>query len=106
MVLNSRKTTIMNAYRIYHPVGGVLNTECVRGQHEYEVIADIPAISLHQAYFKSQNDFNDEYALLDKRSTSVGDIIQDPRGKTFMIKPMGFDEVPGNVTRFVDWGNH
>lgn len=93
-------------YRIHHPFNGVLNTECVRGQHEYQEVTFVNATSLHQAYFLSQNDFNEQYASLNIRSTSVGDIITDPEGKHHMVKPMGFTEVPHTVLSYIDWGNH
>jgi hypothetical protein len=93
-------------YTIHHPFGGVLNTECVRGQHEYQEVAFVHANSLSEAYFKSQNDFNVQYAVLNIRSTSVGDIITDPSGKHHMVKPSGYVEVPGSLLNHVNFSNH
>lgn len=93
-------------YNIYHPWGGVLNTECVRGQHEYQEVAFVQATSLEQAYFKSQNDFNPQYSKLKIRSTSVGDIIKDPNGVCHMVKPTGYVEVPVTMLNHIVWSNH
>ena len=86
-------------YKILHPVDGKLNTQCDLASHQYEVIAEVEADSLRDAFYKSQNDFNDEYALANVRSTSVGDIIQ--HNKTYyMVNGLGFSEISKGMLRY------
>lgn len=98
----------MRNYRIFHPVGGVLNTQLKRGVYEYEQICSIDAKSLEEAFKLAQNDFSERYASLGKRSTSVGDIIVDVREERhYFVHNVGFGEpIPHTVTQYIDWGNH
>lgn len=93
-------------YIIYHPYGGTLNHACRRGIHEFQRVAIVNANSLEQAYRKGQNDFNEQYASLGLRSTSVGDIITAPDNTHHMVMPVGFQEVPHTVLSYIDWSNH
>ena len=98
---------IKKPFRIMHPVGGVLNHDLKRGLYEFEVIYDIEAKSLIHAFRGCQNDFNESYAKLNKRSTSVGDIIIDLDEQIcYMITGRGFIEIPPTVAQYIDWSNH
>lgn len=97
----------MKNFRILHPVGGTLNNDMNRGLHEFEHICSINCESLEQAFKLSQNDFSERYASLNKRSTSVGDIIIDTDDYIhYMIAGRGFIEIPSTVAQYIDWGNH
>lgn len=86
-------------YKILHPAEGKLNTQCDLASHQYEVVVEIEADSLRDAFYRSQNDFSDEYALAGIRSTSVGDIIQ--QGKFYyMVNGIGFSEIGRNLLRY------
>jgi hypothetical protein len=96
----------MITYKILHPKNGVLNTDCIRGQFAYEKVTLVKAKSLQNAFYCSQNDFSDEYASLNKRSTSVGDIIVDLRHeKHYFVSGVGFTEIPHTVASYIDWTN-
>ena len=86
-------------YKILHPVDGKLNTQCDLASFQYEVVVEIEADSLRDAFYKSQNDFNDEYALAGIRSTSVGDIIQHDK-YYYMVNGIGFSEIGKNLLRY------
>lgn len=93
-------------YEIFHPLNGILNTDCKRGVYEYEKLnIIISASSLQDAFIKSQNGFNKHYAKLNKRSTSVGDIIRVNR-VGYMITGSDFVEIPDTVLTYIDWSNH
>jgi len=67
--------------------------------HNYKEVAQIRAADLNDAWVRSQNDFNDVYAALGIRSTSVGDIILpvNDSGKpevAMLIAGIGFTAVP------------
>lgn len=81
----------MKKYFILHPLDGLLNNDCSSLTHSFEKIAEIEANSLDDAYYKSQNDININYRMLNKRSTSVGDIIVDCEvGIIYMVEDVGF----------------
>ena len=97
----------MKTFKILHPVGGSLNPTMARGLFEFEHICSIRCNNLEQAYVLSQNDLCDEYALLNKRSTSIGDIIIDETDSVhYMVNGMGFIEIPETVAQYIDWSNH
>ena len=97
----------MKKYQIHHPINGNLNHNCKRGVYEYAHICSIDASSLEEAFKLSQNDLSERYASLNKRSTSVGDIIVDTESNThYFVKNIGFLEIPCTVTQYIDWGNH
>lgn len=87
-------------YTIKHPVGGLLNYNCEKEKFEYEDICILVCDSLQQAFEMSQNDFNTDYALLDKRSTSVGDIIVTPNNVHYFVDKVGFTEIPLSVSEW------
>ena len=90
----------MKQFKILHPVGGVLNTSLKRGIYEYEHICSIDCNSLEEAFRLSQNDFSDRYGSLNKRSTSVGDIIIDTEEwKHYFVDNQGFKEIPSTVSQ-------
>jgi hypothetical protein len=88
-------------YKILHPINGELNSQCDLASFQYEVVVEIEADSLRDAFYRSQNDFNDEYALAGIRSTSVGDIIQHDR-YYYMVNGIGFSEIGRNMLRYKD----
>lgn len=97
----------MMKYKILHPQNGVLNYQCMRGQFAYKEIAVVKAQSLQDAFKLSQNDFSNEYASLNKRSTSVGDIIIDlTNEKHYFVSNVEFTEIPHTVASYVDWTNN
>ena len=83
-------------YKILHPINGELNSQCDLASFQYEVVVEIEADSLRDAFYRSQNDFNDEYALAGLRSTSVGDIIQHDK-YYYMVNGIGFSEIGKNL---------
>lgn len=101
----------MDRYHIYHPKGGLINHACVRGQYEYEFVGTVLASSLDQAFVRAQNDF-EPWAEYQVRSTCIGDIITCPSKDVgvfptcYMVKGVGFTEVPHAVISYIDWGNH
>lgn len=94
----------MKLFFLYHPKGGQLNSFCEKNKHEYEHITVIQAINLQHAFKLSQNDFNEIYADLGVRSTSVGDIFavkEQPTDMTkntniftyYIVNNVGFDKI-------------
>jgi hypothetical protein len=98
----------MKNFRILHPIGGTLNHNMERGLYEYETIQEyFQANSLNDVFRLTQNDFSKTYASLNRRSTSVGDIIIDlDQNIHYMISGKGFIEIPYTVAQYIDWGNH
>ena len=93
----------MKQFTIAHPVSGEMNHNCDKNLFEYADICDVYATSLNHAFQQAQNDFNDDYSLADVRSTSVGDIIIDlEENKHYMVKGLGFEEIPDSVTNYVN----
>jgi hypothetical protein len=78
----------MQEYRIYHPVGE-MNPLCDETR-TFRYVATVSATSLSNSVGRAQNDFNDEYAGLGIRSTSVGDVIEDHKGDHYMVLGIGF----------------
>lgn len=95
-------------YSIYHPLNGSLNSQCKCNTFMYELVFRIECDSLHEAFTLSQNVFNEDYALLGIRSTSVGDIIQSEedceKNECHLVKGIGFFCVPSIWLRFIDHG--
>lgn len=61
-------------------------------KRDFKYIGAVMASSLEEAFILSQNDFNEEYAEIGARSTSVGDMILD--GNDFyLVKGIGFEYV-------------
>lgn len=95
----------MNKYIIYHPKGGLINHQCLRGQYQYEAVGTVTAHSVEDAFLKGQNDYH-PYSEFGVRSTCVGDIIccQDNPDSVFptcyMIRGMGYDIVPHTVITY------
>lgn len=89
----------MKIYNIYHPLDGKLNTECKHYAYMYECIGTVEANSIVDAFRLSQNDFNEEYASLDRRSTSVGDIITDGDNH-YMVKGTGFSSCDPRLLQY------
>ena len=59
-------------------------------KRNFKYIGAVMASSLEEAFMLSQNDFNEEYAEIGARSTSVGDMILD--GNDFyLVKMVGFE---------------
>lgn len=59
-------------------------------KRDFKYIGAVMASSLEEAFILSQNDFNEEYAEIGVRSTSVGDMILD--GNDFyLVKGIGFE---------------
>lgn len=77
----------MNMYIIYHSVSLLRFTEVEIQPREYA--GYVYATSLEGAFKESQSDFNPDW---DKRSTSVGDVIQE-HDKFFMVCGKGFKEL-------------
>jgi hypothetical protein len=107
----------MNSYEIYHPIGGAMNYHCTPAMYEYTKVAEIFASSVEEAFKMSQNDFNEQYALLGIRSTSVGDIIamtgDDYLGfygqsdkSIMLVKGTGFQSVSPTWLSYIDWTIH
>lgn len=77
----------MAQYHIYHAVGPRRFTETDIQPREYAGFVE--AVSLEDAYTKSQNDENPWNPYNPCRSTSVGDVIQDDSG-FYMVLGMGW----------------
>lgn len=104
----------LKKFRVLHPVNGALNTLCERGKYEYEEIWTILTTDIARVFILTQNDLNEDYAALCRRSTSVGDIIIDesadaqeyPLGRHYIVMGMGFEEIPATFSNYIDWTNH
>lgn len=59
------------------------------GRGDYEVAGEVETDNIEDAYRLSQNDFG-TWSQNGRRSTSVGDIIEDPLGLAYMVAPTGF----------------
>lgn len=77
-------------YHIFHSVGPSKFTETDSQPREYAGFVE--AISLEDAYVKSQNDENSWNPYNPCRSTSVGDVIQDDSG-FHMVLSSGFRQL-------------
>jgi hypothetical protein len=80
-------------YGVYHPKGGALNTLCEIEGIDFEYITAIESETLVRVFYHAQNDYNESYATLGKRSTSVGDIITS-NDKVYMVKGDGYKRIP------------
>lgn len=59
-------------------------------KRDFKYIGAVMATDINEAWKLAQNDFNEEYAQLGVRSTSVGDMILD--GNDFyLVKGIGFE---------------
>lgn len=59
-------------------------------KRDFKYIGAVMATDINEAWKLAQNDFNEEYAQLGARSTSVGDMILD--GNDFyLVKGIGFE---------------
>jgi len=79
---------ILKMFHIYHS----MNKKYMFSEHEHqprEYIGYVMAKDIDDAFVKSQNDFGEEYREYKKRSTSVGDLIQDDYG-FYMVCNIGF----------------
>jgi hypothetical protein len=96
-------------YLIYHPIGGSMNHFCEPHKYEYTHVLSLEADNIEEAFKLGQNDFNEKYAKLGNRSTSVGDIIQSQedfqQGICHLIKEIGFEKVSEAWLSFIDWSN-
>jgi hypothetical protein len=94
-------------FQIFHPKGGVLNTQCKAGQYMYEHICSVEASSYEEAFRLCQNE-DERYASLGIRSTSVGDILQSEEDEDNLscklVRGIGFSDVPNTWLQFIDWG--
>jgi hypothetical protein len=94
-------------YFIYHPIDGIINHDCQAGVYMYKHVHTIEADSFEEAFRLSQND-NEQYALLNVRSTCVGDIIQSTADlqehSCHVVNAVGFRNVPDTWLSFIDWG--
>lgn len=81
----------MNTFTIYH--SAELNTACKQKGIVFTKIAEITKSSLIDAFGWAQN-HNADYAELNVRSTTIGDIIVKDTNRAFMIKGVGFEEIP------------
>lgn len=90
----------MKIYNIYHPLDGKLNTHCEHFKYMYECVGTVEAKNIVDAFKLSQNDFNEEYASLNRRSTSVGDIFTDGDSH-YIVKGMGFASCDPRLLQYV-----
>ena len=86
----------MEYYNIYHPVEGVINQDCKLMEFAYEFVATVEAKSLNDAFTKAQN-FNEDYAIHDRRSTCVGDIITKPDNTVHMVMGTSFKKISADA---------
>lgn len=92
-------------YGLFHPFDGSINHNTQ--QVEFKHICNIQADSLEDAFRKSQNDFSDDYALLDTRSTCIGDMfINYEKMNIYIVDTIGFTEVPFSWYTHINPNNH
>jgi hypothetical protein len=84
--------TKLRKYNIYHPKEGFLNIMCKLDVCDYEFVASVDARNLVSVFYQAQNDFNPEYASLEKRSTVVGDIVVDA-DQVHMFRGVGLKRI-------------
>jgi hypothetical protein len=101
LLVNSPKV----GYGIFHPFDGSINHNTQ--QVEFKHICNVDAHSLEDAFRKSQNDFNEEYASHDTRSTCIGDMFIDyENAKIYMVDNIGFKELPFSWYTYINPNNH
>jgi hypothetical protein len=77
-------------YKIYHPMDGI-NHNCKISNCEYQLIGQVKANSLEQAFIYSQA-FSTQWESTNNRSTSVGDIVSIDN-EYYMVKGAGFRQM-------------
>lgn len=94
--------------KVFHPVEDSLNTNCKAGLYMYEHICSVEASSYEEAFRLCQNDMDEKYSSLNRRSTSVGDILQSEEDidnhRCQLVKGTGFLDVPNTWLHYIDWG--
>lgn len=92
-------------YGIFHPFDDSINHNTQ--QVEFKHICNVDAHSLEDAFRKSQNDFNEEYAFHDTRSTCIGDMfINYENMNIYMVDNIGFKELPFSWYTYINPNNH
>ena len=92
-------------YGIFHPFDGSINHNTQ--QVEFKHICNVDAQDLEDAFRKSQNDFNEDYASLDTRSTCIGDMfINYENMDIYIVDNIGFKELPFSWYTFINLDNH
>lgn len=85
-------------FNVFQPEGGKLNL-FEDTNKKFELIGTIEANSFEDIFQKCQNDFSDEYRLLNRRSLCVGDLIQDNGTDIFyMVIGIGFRKLTASET--------
>ena len=93
MIATFKNLASQRHFQILHTTNDTFNHFCKEG-FEYTIVCQIKASSKQDAFVRTQNDFNSEYAELHIRSTSVGDIIIDiETGQAWFIDNIGFKEI-------------
>lgn len=81
----------LKMFHIFHAINKVfMYTEKLEQPRKY--VGWVMAKDLNDAWEKAQNDFNSDYARYGARSTSVGDVIQDPEA-LYLVKNTGFEKI-------------
>lgn len=86
--------TLKKEFGIYHNTNEdtmFQDTPLKEGEkRDFKYIGSVLATDINEAWKLAQNDFNEEYAQLGVRSTSIGDMILD--GNDFyLVKGIGFE---------------
>ena len=92
-------------YKVYHPINGDMNHKCEPAKYEYELITTVIASSLEDAFRKCQN-FNSDYDVLGKRSTSIGDIIMMEDNDPALVMNIGFQVVTPKWLSYIDYSSY
>lgn len=82
----------LRKFGVYHPKDGALNYDFKPENYEYEPIALVEAENLVRSFYRAQNGFNKEYALMGRRSTCVGDLITDETN-VYMVFSNGYRKI-------------
>lgn len=107
-LITNKNNCNVKTFLIFHPSTGAINHEMKSGVYKYDLIHSLEANSLKDAFKLAQNDFSEEYALLDKRSTCIGDVIVnlDDQRVHHMVAGTGFIDIPRTVITYVPWYSH
>ncbi len=95
----------MKKYSIYHTLPDYPPAEQLLVQRQH--VIDIEAVDLDSAFVRSQNRFNDDYCMLELRSTTIGDVIVDlDENSTYLVKIDGYELISGDILNYIDWGKN
>ncbi len=90
-------------FHIYHLLPGYTDRNVVVAQRQFVLSVDAP--SLDSAFLRTQAHFDLDYAILELRSTTIGDAIYDPlEDRLYLVQEQDFKEIDVCLINYVDCG--